>query len=58
MDLKQVLRNLQNECNILYEEYGATDDVIQLQVAINSFRHSFNIPDEENMTDSNKGFVQ
>lgn len=58
MDLRDILNNLQDECNILYETYGATDDVIQLQVAINSLRHNFNIPDENNMTESNEGFVQ
>ena len=58
MDLEKVLNNLQNECNILYKEYGASDDVIQLQVAINNLRNSFNIPDENEMTTSNEGFVQ
>lgn len=58
MDLKQTLNNLQNECNVLYEEYGATDNIIQLQVAINSLRNEYNIPDETEMTESNPGFVQ
>ncbi len=58
MNLKKVLNNLQKNCNELYKEYGASDDVIQLQVAINNLRNSFNIPDEEEMTTSNKGFVQ
>ena len=58
MDLKKVLTDLQNSCNELYVEYGASDDVIQLQVAINNLRNSFDIPDETQMTKSNKGFVQ
>lgn len=58
MDLKKVLNDLQNSCNELYGEYGASDDVIQLQVAINSLRNTFDIPDETKMTISNEGFVQ
>lgn len=58
MNLKKTLTNLQNECNKLYQEYGATDEVIDLQVAINTLRNTFNIPDETKMTKSNKGFVQ
>lgn len=58
MDLKKTLNDLQNNCNALYEKYGATENVIQLQVAINSLRNEFDIPDETEMTDSNEGFVQ
>jgi len=58
MDLKKTLNDLQNSCNALYEKYGATENVIQLQVAINSLRNEFDIPDETEMTDSNEGFVQ
>lgn len=58
MNLKQTFTNLQNECNKLYKEYGATDEVIELQIAINGLRNCFNIPDETKMTESNKGFVQ
>lgn len=58
MNLNQILDNLQNNCNELYNEYGASDDVIQLQVAINNLRNTFDIPDETKMTISNKGFVQ
>lgn len=56
--LEECLNTLQNQCNILYEEYGATDNIIQLQVAINSLRHEHNIPDKTEMTVSNPGFVQ
>lgn len=58
MDLEKVLDNLQENCNQLYEEYGASDDVIQLQVAINSLRNSFDISDKTKLTESNQGFVQ
>lgn len=58
MSLDNILDNLQKECNKLYEEYGASDDVIQLQVAINNLRNTFDIPDESQMTMSNEGFVQ
>ena len=58
MSLDNILDNLQKECNKLYEEYGASDDVIQLQVAINNLRKTFDIPDESQMTVSNEGFVQ
>ena len=58
MSLDNILDNLQKECNKLYEEYGASNDVIQLQVAINNLRNTFDIPDESQMTTSNEGFVQ
>lgn len=58
MSLDNILDNLQKECNKLYEEYGASDDVIRLQVAINNLRNTFDIPDESQMTVSNEGFVQ
>ena len=58
MSLDNILDKLQKECNKLYEEYGASDDVIQLQVAINNLRNTFDIPDESQMTVSNEGFVQ
>ena len=56
MDLKQVLNNLQDQCNLFYGEYGAYDNVIQLQVAINSLRCEFNIPDESELISGD--FVQ
>lgn len=58
MNLNEILDNLQNNCDELYGEYGASDDIIQLQVAINNLRNTFDIPDEANMTISNEGFVQ
>ena len=58
MDLKICFSNLQKECNILYNEFGVTDEVIQLQIAINTLRNKFDIVDETELIDSNKGFVQ
>lgn len=58
MELEQILDNLQEQCNQLYEKYGASDDVIKLQVAINGLRHSFDISDKTKLTKSNEGFVQ
>ena len=58
MNLKKSFSKLQKECNNLYKEYGATEEVMQLQIAINTLRNKFDIPDEKQMTKSNKGFVQ
>ena len=58
MNLEEVLNNLQKECDCLYEEYGASDDIIQLQVAINTLRNHFDIPDKTKLTTSNDGFIQ
>lgn len=58
MDIQKSLTNLQNECNLLYEAYGATEEIMQLQIAVNTLRHKFDIPDETKLTESNKGFVQ
>ena len=57
-NLKQLLTNLQNEATKLYNEYGATDNIIQLQVAINSLRNEYDIPDETQLTKSNPEYVQ
>lgn len=38
-ELKSILTNLQTECDRLYEEYGATANIICLQVAVNRLRH-------------------
>ena len=44
--LKETLDNLQQECNKLYEEYGLIDEVMDLQLVINSLRNKFNLVDE------------
>ena len=49
-ELETILNNLQTECNKLYDEYGATDNIISLQVAINSLRHEHNLCDKTECT--------
>lgn len=49
MDLKKCLNNLQNECNLLYEEFGATPNVIGLQLGINRLRNEFDCVDESEL---------
>ena len=49
MDLKKCLDNLQNECNLLYEEFGAIPNVIGLQLSINRLRHEFDCVDESEL---------
>lgn len=44
--LKETLDNLQQECNKLYEEYGFIDEVMDLQLVINSLRNKFDLVDE------------
>lgn len=55
-ELEQVLNNLQNECNKLYEEYGATPNIITLQVAVNRLRHEHDLCDKSEWI--NEKFVQ
>lgn len=57
-DLTIILSRLQNENTKLYDEYGLIDEVLDLQTVINKLRNRFNIPDETQLTESNKGFVQ
>ena len=44
--LKETLDNLQQECTKLYEEYGLIDEVMDLQLVINSLRNKFDLVDE------------
>lgn len=44
--LKETLDNLQQEYNKLYEEYGLIDEVMDLQLVINSLRNKFDLVDE------------
>lgn len=57
-ELKNILTELQNQSNKLYNEYGLTDEILELQIAINGLRNKFDMPDETQLTESNKGFVQ
>lgn len=45
-ELKTSFDNLQSEANKLYEAYGATDNIIGLQVSINKLRHEHNLCDK------------
>lgn len=55
-DLKETLDNLQQECNKLYEEYGLIDEVMDLQLVINSLRNKFDLVDSQEIVYEN--FVQ
>lgn len=57
-ELKIILRNIQIEADKLYKEFGATDEIIELQAAINGLRHQYDVTDETELTKSNPGFVQ
>lgn len=57
-DLTIILSRLQSENTKLYDEYGLIDEVLDLQTVINRLRNRFNIVDETQLTESNKGFVQ
>lgn len=48
-DLEHTFNTLQNVCNELCETYGATEEVIDLQVAINQLRHKYNITDKSEL---------
>ena len=58
MELEEILDNLQEQSDQLYQKYGASDEVIELQIAINKLRNHYNIADKKQMTKSNPGFVQ
>ena len=57
-ELKNILRNIQIETNKIYEEFGATDEIIELQAAINGLRHKYDVVDETELTKFNPGFIQ
>lgn len=54
--LKETLDNLQQECNELYEEYGLIEEVMDLQLVINSSRNKFDLVDSQEIVYEN--FVQ
>lgn len=54
--LKETLDNLQQECNKLYEEYGLIEEVMDLQLVINSLRNKFDLVDSQGIVYEN--FVQ
>lgn len=54
--LKETLDNLQQEYNKLYEEYGLIEEVMDLQLVINSLRNKFDLVDSQEIVYEN--FVQ
>lgn len=54
--LKETLDNLQQESNELYEEYGLIEEVMDLQLVINSLRNKFDLVDSQEIVYEN--FVQ
>jgi predicted nuclease with TOPRIM domain len=54
--LKETLNNLQQECNKLYEECGLIEEVMDLQLVINSLRNKFDLVDSQEIVYEN--FVQ
>lgn len=54
--LKETLDNLQQESNKLYEEYGLIEEVMDLQLVINSLRNKFDLVDSQEIVYEN--FVQ
>lgn len=57
-ELKECFKILQEQNDKLYESFGATDEIIDLQISINKLRAKYNIADETKTTESNPGFVQ
>lgn len=53
---REELQKRQQEINKLYESEGLTDNVLDLQVELNSERHRLNISDEKHRI--YKNFVQ
>ncbi|MBR0059609.1 MAG: hypothetical protein IJP99_09800 [Methanobrevibacter sp.] len=54
--LQYLFNILQDVNNELYENYGATEEIIDLQIAINKLRHKHNITDKSEQI--HKTFVQ
>ena len=48
-DLEHTFNTLQNVCNELYETYGATEEVMSLQISINQLRHKFDVTDKSEL---------
>ena len=46
--MKDKIETLQEICNDLHEEYGLTDEILELQVVINKLRHKHNVSDKSN----------
>lgn len=57
MELLETINTLQQQCDKLYEAYGATEEVINLQVLINTLcsKNDITNPNEEKLYEN---FVQ
>ena len=44
-EIRNLITNLQGICEKLFEKYGSTDEVLELQTLINQLRHKHDIPD-------------
>lgn len=56
--IEECLKILQEQNNQLFEDLGATEEIIDLQIAINKIKNKYNISDKSKSTESNPGFVQ
>ncbi len=56
-DLTTIITNLQKECDKLYEDYGLIDEVLDLQLIINTIctKNDITNPNEEKLYEN---FVQ
>ena len=52
------LNRMQKANDKLYERDGLTDEVLDNQIEINKKRNALDILDKNELTESNKGFVQ
>lgn len=52
------LNRMQKANDKLYEKDGLTDEVLDNQIEINTKRNALDILDKNELTESNKGFVQ
>ena len=59
-DKTEFVETLQTICNKLYDEYGIDENILDLQVYINEYRHKYDITDPREIihVDNGKGFVQ
>lgn len=51
--MQDKINQLQEICNELHEEFGLTDEVLSLQVAINKLRHKHDVSDTSNQLHEN-----
>lgn len=54
------LEKIQEICNEYYEKYGFTDEILDLQIWINTVRNKYDLTDPREIIhiDNGKGFVQ